>query len=35
MLEASKARGTAEVDYLKANLAYRQAHAELSKLIGQ
>jgi outer membrane protein TolC len=34
-LEASKGRGTAEVDYVKADLAYRQAHVELIKLIGQ
>jgi outer membrane protein len=35
LLDASKARGTAEVDEVKADLAYRQAHAELLKLIGQ
>jgi outer membrane protein len=35
LIEASKARGTAEVDSLKADLAYRQAHVELSKLIGR
>ena len=35
VLDASKARGTAEVDYVKADLAYRQAHMDLLKLIGQ
>ena len=35
LIEASKARGTAEVNSLKADLAYRQAHVELSKLIGR
>ena len=35
LIEASKARATAEVDYVKADLAYRQAHMELSKLIGR
>jgi outer membrane protein len=35
LLEASKARATAEVDYVKADLAYRQAHVELSMLIGR
>ena len=34
-LDASKARGVAEVDLVKADLAYRQAHIELSRLIGQ
>jgi outer membrane protein TolC len=34
-LDASKSRGTAEVDEVKADLAYRQAHVELLKLIGQ
>ena len=34
MLEAAKARGMAQVDSLKADLTYRQAHVELSKLIG-
>ena len=33
LIEASKARATAEVDYVKADLAYRQAHLELSTLI--
>jgi outer membrane protein TolC len=35
LLEASKARGVAEVDLVKADLAYRQAHVELLKLIGE
>jgi outer membrane protein TolC len=35
LLEASKAQATAEADCVKADLAYRQAHIELSKLIGQ
>ena len=35
LIEASKARATAEVDYVKADLAYRQAHLELSTLIGR
>jgi hypothetical protein len=35
LLEASKARATAEVAYVKADLAYRQARVELSKLIGR
>jgi outer membrane protein len=35
LLDASKARGVAEVDLVKADLAYRQAHVELSRLIGQ
>jgi outer membrane protein len=35
LLDASKARGATEVDLVKADLAYRQAHVELSKLIGQ
>ena len=35
LLVASKAQATAEVDYVRADLAYRQAHIELSKLIGQ
>jgi outer membrane protein len=34
LLEAAKARGTAEVEAVKADLAYRQAHVELSRLIG-
>jgi outer membrane protein len=35
LLDASKARGVAEVEFVKADLAYRQAHVELLKLIGQ
>jgi hypothetical protein len=35
LIEASKARATAEVEYVKVDLAYRQAHLELSKLIGR
>jgi outer membrane protein TolC len=35
LIEASKARATAEVDYVKADLDYRQAHMELSKLLGR
>jgi outer membrane protein len=35
LLDASKARGVAEVDLVKADLAYRQSHVELLKLIGQ
>jgi outer membrane protein len=34
LLAATKARATAEVDYVKADLAYRQAHLELTRLIG-
>ena len=34
-LDASKARSTAEVDYVKADLAYRQAHGEFRTLIGR
>ncbi|HEX3448800.1 MAG TPA: TolC family protein, partial [Isosphaeraceae bacterium] len=35
LLDSSKARESAEVDLVKADLAYRQAHVELLKLIGQ
>ncbi|WZP00200.1 TolC family protein [Isosphaeraceae bacterium EP7] len=35
LIEASKARTTAEVDYVKADLGYRQAHMELCMLIGR
>ena len=35
LIEAAKARATAEVDYVKADLAYRQAHLELSTLLGR
>ncbi len=34
LLQASRARGVAEVDLVKADLAYRQAHIELMTLIG-
>ena len=35
LLEASKAAATAEVDAVKADLAYRQAYAQLMNLVGQ
>jgi outer membrane protein len=35
LLRASKDRATAEVDAVKAALAYRQAHGELARLIGR
>jgi outer membrane protein TolC len=35
LLEASKDRMTAEVDYIKAELAYRQAHVQLMNLLGR
>jgi outer membrane protein TolC len=35
LLEATKKRAEAEVDYVKADLAYRVAHAKLMALIGQ
>jgi outer membrane protein TolC len=35
LLDATKARMTAEVDYIKADLAYRQAYIQLMNLLGR
>jgi hypothetical protein len=35
MMAAAKARGLAEVDLVKADLAYRTAHVELASLLGK